>query len=63
MKKWSKKMKTDSSDRGKVVKKQRWAMHRENIRVIKARNGTARAQQRHLSLIFLCFYTNIGQEA
>ena len=56
-------MKTNSFDRGKVVKKQRWAMHKENIRVIKAGNGTARTQQRQLSLIFLCFYTNIGYEA
>ena len=29
-------MKKNSYDRGKVVKKQRWAMHRENIRVLKA---------------------------
>ena len=36
----------NSSDRGKVVKKQRWAMHIENIRVLKSRNGTARTNQR-----------------
>ena len=53
-------MRTNSTDRGKVVKKQRWAMHRENIRVLKAGNGTTRTQQRQLSLIFLCLYTNIG---
>ena len=53
----------NSSDIRKVVKKQRWEMHRENIRVLKAGNGTARTQQRQLSMIFLCFYTNIGQEA
>ena len=52
--------KTNSSDRGKVVKKQRWEMHRENIRVIKAGNGKAITQHRQLSLIFLCFYTNIA---
>ena len=63
MKKWSQKMKKNNSDRGKVVKKHRWAMHRENIRVIKEGNGTTRTQQRKLSLIFLCFYTNIGYEA
>ena len=53
----------NSYDRGKVVKKQRWEMHRENIRVLKVGNGTTRTQQRQLRLIFLCFYTNIGQEA
>ena len=42
----------NSSDRGKVVKKQRWAMHRENIIVIKVGNGTTRTQQIQLSLIF-----------
>ena len=63
MKKWSQKLKTNSSDRGKVVKKQRWEMHRENIRVLKVGNGTTKTQQRQLSLIFLCFYTNIRQEA
>ena len=51
---------TNSFDRGKVVKKQRWGMHRENIRVIKAKNGTTRTQQRELSMIYLCFYTKIG---
>ena len=60
MNKWSQKLKTNSYDRGKVVNKLRWAMHRENGRVLKAGNGTARTQQRQLSLIFLCFYTNIG---
>ena len=55
--KWSQKLKTNNSGRGKVVKNQMWAMHKENIRVIKAGNGTARTQQRQLSLIFLCFYT------
>ena len=63
MKKWRQNLKTNSSDRGKVVKKQRWAMHRENIRVLKAGNGTTTTQQRQLSLIFLCFYTNIEYEA
>ena len=63
MKKWSQKLKTNSSDIGKVVKKQRWVTHRENIRVLKAGNGTTRTQQRQLSLILLCFYTNIGYEA
>ena len=29
----------------------------------KAGNGTTRTQQRQISLIFLCFYTNIGYEA
>ena len=60
MKKCNQKLKTNSSDRGKVVTKQRWEMHIENIRVIKAGNGTIRTQQRQLSMIFLCFYTNIG---
>ena len=46
MKKWSQKMKTNSYDRGKVVKKQRWETHRENVRVIKVGNGTTRTEQR-----------------
>ena len=60
MKKWIQKMKTNISDRGKVVKKQKWEMHRENIRVLKEGNGTTRTQQIQLILIFLCFYTNNG---
>ena len=44
----------------KIFKKQRWEMHRENIVVLKAGNGIERTQQRQLSMIFLCFYTNIG---
>ena len=40
------KAKTNSSNRGKVVEKQRWEMHRENIRVLKVGNGTTITQQR-----------------